>query len=203
MIAQLSKPFSVCELGDQLYHLYKNPPGRKGKRKNRRPAREWYAKRGCDRYEALDANGRGTMRVDLNEPLKVYHDYAEAFAKGHLIEINEVPPGFLRSFHLVTDFGTGEHIFDHAQVWRTLHNLLMPGGFLVLERPHQGHLDHGFINTQPTLIHDVAHANGYTVVSLEIGEVRRGQVIRAALRKSSHGEFRAPTQGKYRKELDR
>src|SRR5262245_22979076 len=81
----------------------------------KRLAKVWYEEWGCGSYESVDGNGRGTLTADLNEPLA------------------------LHPFDLVTDFGTGEHIFDQAQVWRTMHALTKPGGYIAFDRPAQGY----------------------------------------------------------------
>lgn len=144
----------------------------------RRLARDFYKELGCGHYEAIDGNGRGSITWDLN-------------AKWSHAD----------QFDLVTDFGTGEHIFNQAQVWRTLHVLTRAGGYIVFDRPMSGYPTHCFYFIQPCLIHDIADANGYETVRLEEAETDRGTLIRGVWRKASSRAFRIPQQGRYRKSL--
>lgn len=142
-------------------------------------AAEWYRELGCGRYESIDGNGRGTITADLNKPLKPN-------------------PG---TFDLVTDFGTGEHVFDQAQVWCTVHALTKPGGFIAFDRPTQGYVNHGFYNTHPDLFRDIAAANAYDIIFLEHAETKRGELVRGVFQRMSRDKFRYPQQGRYRKAL--
>lgn len=165
----LPNGFSVCELGDQyITHG------------TRRLAAEFYRELGCKRYEAIDANGRGTFTHDLN--VKWTHEH-------------------WLPFDLVTDFGTGEHVFNQAQVWRTLHVLVKPGGFIVFDRPASGYPEHGFYNIHETLLLDIAEANRYDVRRLERTTTTRGELLRGVFRKRENRRFQIPQQGRYQKSL--
>lgn len=98
----------------------------------------------CSTYRAIDLNGtEAAWRHDLNRPLPV-----------------------VETFDVVTNFGTSEHVFDQAQLFRSVHALTRPGGLMLHAVPHQGGPDHGFYNYHPTFFHDLAAANGYRVVML-------------------------------------
>jgi len=143
-------------------------------------ARDFYLQMGAKRYESIDANGRGSITFDLNR-------------KWH---------GKIGQFDLVTDFGTGEHIFNQAELWRTLHVLTKPGGFIAFDRPAAGYSNHGFYNVHETLFHDLADANRYRVLRLERHPSTRGELLRGVLQKSSgETKFLAPQQGRYQKAL--
>jgi SAM-dependent methyltransferase len=146
----------------------------------KRLAKVWYeTERGCGRYVSIDGNGRGTLTADLNLPIR-----------------------FNEAFDLVTDFGTGEHIFDQAQVWRTLHELTKPGGVIVFDRPTQGYHKHCFYLTNECLYQDIAVANDYHVLWLETATTPRGELIRGAFRRPmTNDAFRTPQQGRYRESL--
>lgn len=141
-------------------------------------AQDFFKQMGCGRYVSVDANGRGTLSADLNKPL--------------------TPMG---QFDLVTDFGTGEHIFNQAQVWRTVHELVKPSGYIAFDRPVQGYEGHGFYNTHETLFRDIAAANAYEIVRLERGTTSRGELIRGVFRKGTERKFQTPQQGRYLKSL--
>jgi len=144
-----------------------------GEGKNQ-PAEPWYRSLGCGRYVSIDGNGRGTLTADLNLPIA------------------------LEEFDLVTDFGTGEHIFDQAQVWRTLHNLTKPGGFIAFDRPAQGYQKHCYYLTNECLYQDIARANSYEIVWLERAVTPRGELIRGVYRLAyTPRPFRTPQQSRY------
>lgn len=174
LLPLLPKGFSVCELGDQ---------GMCGDRKDYL-AKDWYEKElGCGRYVSIDGNGRGDVIADLNQ---------------QLVALPPLGP----AFDLVTDFGTGEHIFDQAQVWRNLHWLSKPGGFIVFDRPSSGYEKHCYYVTNECLYRDIAAANGYEVLWLEQASTPRGRLIRGAYRRPKTSDpFRAPQQGRYHKIL--
>lgn len=141
-------------------------------------AAEWFTALGCGRYASIDGNGRGTITHDLNRSIA------------------------LDPFDLVTDFGTGEHIFDQAQVWRTLHDLTKPGGFIVFDRPSQGYTTHCYYLVDECLFRDVAAANRYDVMSLVRAKTPRGELIRGVFQKPmTAAPFCVPQQGRYRASL--
>lgn len=161
--------FSVCELGNQYYRA----DGGKSW------AWQWYKTIGCGGYASIDANGRATLKADLNDPLPARHE------------------SLFGLFDLVTDFGTGEHIFNQAQVFMTLHGLAKPGGYIAIDRPCRGMEDHCFYSIHPTLLHDLAAANGYAIIHLEPHEFGGGANLLCVFRKESDAGFQVPNQGKY------
>jgi SAM-dependent methyltransferase len=176
----LPEGFTVCELGDQIWH--------QGNRKSAnwwsKPARELYKSMGCTRYEAIDGNGGGTILADLNFPLDALH------------------PG---QFDLVTDVGTSEHVFNFAQCWSTIHTLCKQGGIIFFEKPYQGYPEHGFYNLHKTLFVDIARANGYQILELKEHDAPRGKLWRGVYRKPTDAAmnmaFVFPQQGKYVRKL--
>lgn len=143
-----------------------------------RLARDFYRELGCKRYDSIDGNGRGTITWDLNKKW--------------------IDP---RRYDLVTDFGTGEHIFNQAQVWRTLHVLTKRHGFIVFDRPCAGYPEHCYHLVQRCLLEDLAHANDYKVLRLEHGTTLRGELLRGVFVKRYDNSFHIPQQGRYRKIL--
>jgi SAM-dependent methyltransferase len=98
----------------------------------------------CSAYRAIDLNGtEAAWRHDLNRPLPI-----------------------VETFDVVTNFGTSEHVFDQAQLFRSIHALTRPGGLMLHAVPHQGGPDHGFYNYHPTFFHDLAAANEYRLLML-------------------------------------
>lgn len=140
-------------------------------------AKDWYLGMGCGRYVSIDGNGRGTMTADLNQPLQ------------------------LDPFDLVTDFGTGEHIFDQAQVWRSMHDLTKPGGYIAFDRPAQGYQKHCFYLVNECLLRDLAEANSYDVLWLDRTPMPRGELLRGVFQRMTADPFVVPQQGRYRESL--
>jgi SAM-dependent methyltransferase len=155
----------------------------------------------CRTYRAIDLNGTdAAWRYDLNQPLPV-----------------------AETFDVVTNFGTSEHIFDQAQLFRSIHALTRPGGLMLHAVPHQGGPDHGFYNYHPTFFHDLVQANGYRPLMMVLisgspeedrldpikdrdafaalvgkGEMARESGLFIALARSFEDRpFRAPLQGYY------
>lgn len=143
-------------------------------------AEEFYRELGCGKYVSIDGNGRGTYTHDLNLPL---------------------PADFGR-FDLVTDFGTGEHIFNQFQVFKTIHYLMKPkGGLFAFDRPTQGYPEHCYFNAHECVWRDLAWANRYKIVRLERRETTRGELIRGVMRRIGDRKFVVPQQGRYKKLL--
>lgn len=179
-VAQLPLPkrFAVCELGDQ---------GMCGDGKNNL-AKDWYEQTlGYGRYVSIDGNGRGTVTLDLNLPIRKQLEGAQLS---------------MESFDLVTDFGTGEHIFDQAQIWRTLHWLVKPNGYIAFDRPAQGYQKHCYYLANECLFREIAEANAYNVIWLERAQTPRGELIRGVFwRRGTRAQFNVPQQGRYLKSL--
>lgn len=156
-------------------------------------AQGFYKKLGFDAYEALDFNDEGTQKLDLNKIL-------------------EGPQA-----DLVTNNGTGEHIFNQAAVFTNAHNFCKPGGIMLHILPWINWQNHGFYNFHPILFIDMAEANGYEILQMYAGD-RDGNIIMedipdgeikkpeptdknvmlvVALRKVSQNPFVFPVQGKY------
>jgi hypothetical protein len=179
--AYLKPGFSVLEFGDQVVtHL--NPHVL---------ASALFKSLGCGRYVSVDGNARGTITFDLNR-------------RGAELTAQMKRP----QFDLVTDFGTGEHIFDQGQFWRTLHLVTAVGGVILFDRPSQGYKGHCFWLTDESTYHDIAEANGYQMIEIGVRRGRQnsdsdtfGELVSGAMRKVKGGKFIAPNQGRYRKLL--
>lgn len=152
---------------------------------------------------AIDANGsREALRLDLNQP----------------ISLDE-------QFDVVINHGTAEHIFDIAQVFRTMHDYCEAGGLMIHDIPFNGWIDHGFYCVQPTLFYDLAFTNNYEVTRVYMTDIRAPDVTRiearqhiarllqagqipanamlvVVLRKILDQPFRIPAQGYYAGKLD-
>jgi SAM-dependent methyltransferase len=103
-------------------------------------------------HTCIDVNQRfGALQMDLNYSL------ADKY-------------GFDEEFDLVTNNGTGEHIFDQASVFRNVHALTRTGGVMIHVLPFHNYVNHGFYNVQPILFHDLAQANQYKILRISLAD---------------------------------
>lgn len=102
-----------------------------------------YAALGIGQYLSADiGDPRADYRIDLNYPVQ---DQS-------------------RKFDLITNIGTAEHVFNVAQVFITIHQLLKDGGVVLHVLPTLGDCNHGFWNVHPTVYFDLARENGYEIL---------------------------------------
>ena len=81
-----------------------------------------------------------------------------------------LPLPFPEQFDVVTNLGTGEHVFNQYQVFKSVHEKTKPGGMMIHSLPNQGGYDHGFFNYHPTFVFDLSQANRYQIVTLLYGD---------------------------------
>ena len=121
-------------------------------------ARGFWTWLGCT-YAAIDIDGTpGSIPLDLNV------DDAPAAARG--------------AFHLVTNFGTTEHIANQLNVFKVIHDLAVPGGVFVHEVPAQGMWNHGLVNYNPKFFWMLARSNGYEVIFMDYALAHPGACSR-------------------------
>lgn len=130
---------------------------------------------------SIDAGGTPqALRHDLNQAIDLgeFMWCCDSIHKGPLCPccgaINETFP---IAFGVVINHGTAEHVFNVAQVFRTMHEFCAVGGLMIHDAPFTGWIDHGFYCLHPTLFYDVAAANCYEVVKVAIHEVATRQII--------------------------
>lgn len=185
---------------------------------------------GSQRYTAqrvFEANSTRDFYIRNN--FKNYITYDVNDAEFNIIyDINEVmvdPP----QASLVTNIGTGEHIFDQCSVFTNMHNLCKVGGVMFFHLPFTPWLNHGFYNFNPILFPALAYANKYNMLMLHIGD-REGRIthlpydelvkekgqnmleraakeasmplfIYCAFQKRVDAPFKKPFQGKYKADI--
>jgi hypothetical protein len=154
---------TVCELGNQTL---KNAKQRRSiyKRlglKGVEPAtvKEWYLSIGFKNYTAIDVNEeRDSIAMDLNLNLNDYYNFTE-------------------QFDLVTNNGTGEHVFNQLTLFENTHNLTRTGGCMIHCLPCYRWVDHGFYNYNPNLFTALATANDYKVSHLWLAQNNMEQLF--------------------------
>jgi hypothetical protein len=110
----------------------------------------FYRALGFSAYLAMDINHKyGSVIMDLNRDLKADYQFRD-------------------TFDLVTNNGTGEHVFNQYMIFRNVHQLTKVGGMMLHIMPFGNYVNHGFYNFQPVLFADLAAANGYIIRKLGI-----------------------------------
>ena len=112
-------------------------------------------------YEHIDLKGLKKLRESLGVPDKVMDlnkDVREAY-------------GFKETYDLVTNNGTGEHIFDQASVLRNMHNMTKANGMMVHVMPMLNYVNHGFYCFHPSLYYSLARANRYHLLGLALANL--------------------------------
>lgn len=145
---------SVCELGNQTL---KNNSSRARIFRNRNitkevnTVKEYYEAIGFKRYLAIDVNENlDAVAMDLNLDIRKEYNFTE-------------------QFDLVTNNGTGEHIFNQYMVFKNTHNLCKVGGYMIHQLPSYRWMDHGFFNFNPNLFAALALQNEYELVHCWFG----------------------------------
>lgn len=186
------------------------------------------------RIVSIDADGTpDAIRYDLNEPIPSRHDTRNEKCPGNSSVAITGCDGFLclcpgrpidEIFDISINHGTAEHVFNIAQVFRTMHGATMCGGLMIHESPFIGWIDHGFYCLQPTLFYDLAAENCYEIVTVAVEEIQSQTIIRldhrdhatqlaaegklpnnsmlfVVFRKLTDRPFRIPMQGYYARRL--
>lgn len=155
------------------------------------------------RIVSIDLHGTSAAKqLDLNQP----------------IDLGE-------TFNVTINNGTAEHVFNVAQVFKTMHDHTAVNGLMIHEGPFTGWFNHGFVNFQPTLFYDLAAANNYEIAGLfcvqhspagviqiespltilkavEEGKVPNNSDLVAFLKKTNDNPFVFPMQGYYAGTVD-
>ena len=109
---------------------------------------EFYEVLGINDYACIDVNGKnGALVYDLNTD--ILQNY-----------------GIDKTYDLVSNFGTTEHIFNQYQCFKNMHDLLKVGGLAIHILPFEGYLNHGYFNYQPSFFVDLGIANSYELVGI-------------------------------------
>ena len=95
-------------------------------------------------YAAIDVDGSpGSVPLDLN--------------------YDDVPPGSIGRYHLVTNYGTTEHAANQLQAFKIIHDLTSLGGVMVHHVP-AAMLEHGLVNYTLKFFNTLARSNGYEIL---------------------------------------
>ena len=90
---------------------------------------------------------------------------------------------FHEQFDLVTDNGTGEHVFNQYTLFKNAHDLCKVGGYMIHALPFYRWVDHGFFNYNPNLFPCLAQQNNYALEHLWIATSDATQLERLDVNK--------------------
>jgi hypothetical protein len=107
-------------------------------------ARLFWAWLGFD-YTAVDIDGSpGSIPLDLN--------------------YDSVPPMAAGRHHVVTNFGTTEHVANQVNAFKVIHDLTALGGLMIHQLPAQGYFNHGLINYNFKFFWMLSRSNDYKFI---------------------------------------
>src|SRR6185312_4011949 len=89
---------------------------------------------------------------------------------------DELPTAHRAAYSLVTNFGTSEHVFNQANLFRMMHDLARPGGIMIHGVPFMGYVDHGFFSYHPNFFTALARYNSYEILGIWIGPGSDGRL---------------------------
>ena len=103
----------------------------------------FYEMLGIKDYSSIDINGiYNAIPHDLNDP---FTDKSK-----------------FNTFDIVTDFGSCEHVFNIGECYRTLHNLLKPGGYMIVDQALLR--GNGYFKFDESFFEGIATANNYKIL---------------------------------------
>lgn len=161
LLSELPENPTVVEFGNQTFHVGEATMSKIAEMLGRplnslpyieannraRSPEAFYKALGFSSYGAIDVNSLyGSLMMDLNRDLAAAYDFTE-------------------QFDLVTNNGTGEHVFNQAALFKNAHDLTKVGGIMLHIAPNDWS-NHGFYSYSPLLYSDLAKANGYEMLRL-------------------------------------
>lgn len=206
LLRQLPVNPTVVELGNQTFDP--TISGQLSKPEDQMlPRVEEYLEKRDIPFDRAYVNGLSRLSAEALKPCTEGYFRALGFASYTSIDVNSVYSslvmdlnvdlgdayGYNAQFDLVTNNGTGEHIFNQFTVFKNMHQLCRPGGLLLFVLPFYNWMNHGFFNFNPILFTDLAVANDYQVVRLSVA-CSVGQEATAADTPTGSEEIRLPWQ---------
>lgn len=124
----------------------------------------WWTDGGYE-YRAID------LAVDA-EVFHVEHLNLNLVAYGLPLDLFHCSPEPPQA-HVVTNFGTSEHIFNQENVFRFVHEITMVGGWMLhsVPSPNFQHVNrHGFFRYTRMFFEELSMSNGYKVADMSEGD---------------------------------
>lgn len=98
--------------------------------------------------------------------------------KTEIFDLNseQLPRRYRKSFDLVINGGTTEHVINQMNAFAVIHEALKVGGVAFHEVPSVGWIEHGYFTYHPTFFRDLAAANAYEIVDCWYKPERKMQI---------------------------
>ena len=120
--------------------------------------REYFMALGFDDYFSIDINGAyNSYEFDLNSDIKNKYN-------------------FHKQYDLVINNGTGEHVFNQANLYLNFHNLTKKNGLMLNIVPFIDWINHGFYNYNPIFFADLAASNNYEIINISLANRNAGEL---------------------------
>ncbi len=114
---------------------------------------------GYKKYLSIDVNGAyGSLSYDLNEVIKDKYNYK-------------------KTYDLVINNGTGEHVFNQYSLFKNMHNFCSPGGIMLHILPFIDWINHGFYSFHPIVFGDIASSNNYKIKKMSFANRDGGELL--------------------------
>jgi hypothetical protein len=85
------------------------------------------------------------------------------------LNYDDAPAPAIGKYHLVTNFGTTEHVANQLNAFKVIHDLTALGGVMLHNLPAQGMMNHGLINYNMKFFWTLARSNGYNWLYSDYG----------------------------------
>lgn len=127
--------------------------------------KDFFLALGYNDYCSIDINGaENSLQFDLN------YDLYECY-------------NFDKTFDLVVNNGTGEHVFNQYSLFRNIHQLTNNKGIMLHILPFIDWINHGFYNFNPIFFADLAASNNYEILDITFAN-RNGAELNIKNKKS-------------------
>lgn len=87
-----------------------------------------------------------------------------------------------KSFDIVLNFGTTEHVMNQLNAMRVIHDATKVGGHIVHSVPSLGYIDHGYVAYTPRFFFDLAGHNQYEIIEFRYEGPSEGKQIMGIVR---------------------
>ncbi|WP_315771191.1 MULTISPECIES: hypothetical protein [unclassified Bradyrhizobium] len=116
---------------------------------------------------------RTTMLSEITDLTNIRYeaiDVCPGLKNTHILDLNfdKLPRSARKTFDVVLNFGTTEHIFNQWRCFELIHDALKVGGVAYHQLPASGYMDHGYFCYTPLFFNDLARANGYEIKYLVV-----------------------------------
>ncbi len=112
--------------------------------------KDYFISAGFKEYKSIDINGAyESFQFDLNKNISDSYK-------------------FNKTYDLVINNGTGEHVFNQYSLFVNFHNLTKVNGIMLNILPFIDWINHGFYNFNPIFFADLAASNKYDIIKLSL-----------------------------------